>query len=56
MQARPWLLRHVLPSRRLELTPAGWLLLAYLVTAVVALVVGTAYARPSLRFLVGYNF
>jgi hypothetical protein len=42
-----WLLRHVLPSRRLELSPAGWLLLAYLVTAVVALVVGTAYARPS---------
>lgn len=42
-----WLLRHVLPSRRLALTPAGWLLLAYLLTAVVALVVGTAYARPS---------
>src|SRR5688500_16730356 len=31
-----WLLRHVLPARRLELTPAGWLLAAYLVTAVVA--------------------
>jgi hypothetical protein len=42
-----WLLRHVLPSRRLELSLAGWLLVAYLVTAVVALVVGTAYARPS---------
>jgi hypothetical protein len=41
-----WLLRHVLPSRRLELTTAGWLLVAYLVTAVVALVVGTAYAPP----------
>jgi len=42
-----WLLRHVLPSRRLELTLAGWLVIAYLVTAVVALVDGTAYAPPS---------
>src|SRR5262245_24433710 len=42
-----WLLRQVLPSRRQELTPAGWLSVAYLVTAVVALVAGTAYAAPS---------
>jgi len=42
-----WLVRHVMPSRRLDLTPAGWLLVAYLVTAVVALVVGTAYAPPN---------
>jgi hypothetical protein len=42
-----WLLRHVLPAGRLELTPAGKLLAAYLVTAVVALVVGAAYAMPN---------
>jgi hypothetical protein len=42
-----WLLRHVLPSRQLDLTPAGWLLLAYLVTAVAALVLGAAYAAPN---------
>src|SRR3954447_21437677 len=42
-----WLLRHVLPSRRLELTAAGWLAVAYLVTTVVALVAGTAYAPPN---------
>jgi hypothetical protein len=42
-----WLLRHVLPSRRLELTPGGWLAVAYIVTAVVALVAGTAYAPPN---------
>src|SRR5215207_1657343 len=41
-----WLGRHVLPSRRLALTTAGWLVVAYLVAAVVALVVGTAYAPP----------
>ena len=42
-----WLLRHVLPAGRLELTLAGKLLVAYLVTAVVALVVGASYAPPS---------
>jgi hypothetical protein len=42
-----WLLRHVLPARRLELTLAGQLLVAYLVAAVVALVVGTSYAPPT---------
>jgi hypothetical protein len=42
-----WLLRHVLPARRLELTVAGWLLVAYLVTAVAALVLGASYAMPS---------
>ena len=42
-----WLLRHVLPAGRLDLTLAGWLLVAYLVTAVVALVVGASYAMPS---------
>jgi hypothetical protein len=42
-----WLLRHVLPSRRLELTLGGWLVVAYVVTAVVALVAGTAYAPPN---------
>ena len=42
-----WLLRHVLPAERLELPLAGWLLVAYLLTAIVALVVGTSYAMPS---------
>jgi hypothetical protein len=42
-----WLLRHVLPVGRLNLTLAGWLLIAYLVTAVAALVVGVSYAVPS---------
>ena len=42
-----WLLRHVLPARQLELTSGGWLAVAYIVTAVVALVAGTAYAAPS---------
>ena len=42
-----WLLRHALPAGRLDLTLAGWLLAAYLVTAVVALVVGASYAMPS---------
>jgi len=42
-----WLLRHVLPAGRLALTGAGWLLLAYLVTAIAALVIGTSYASPS---------
>ena len=42
-----WLLRHVLPARRLELTLAGWLLAAYVLTAIVALVVGTSYAMPN---------
>ena len=42
-----WLLRHVLPASRLDLTLTGWLLVAYLVTAVVALVVGASYAMPT---------
>ena len=42
-----WLLRHVLPAGRLALTLAGWLLVAYLVTAVAALVLGASYAMPS---------
>lgn len=42
-----WLLRHVLPTGRIELTPAGRPLLAYLVAAVVALVVGASYAMPT---------
>ncbi|MCC7370757.1 MAG: O-antigen ligase family protein [Chloroflexi bacterium] len=42
-----WLLRHVLTARRLQLTLAGRLLVAYLVTAVLALVLGAAYAMPS---------
>jgi polysaccharide biosynthesis protein PslJ len=42
-----WLLRHVQPAGRLELTLAGKLLAAYLMTAVVALLVGTSYAPPS---------
>ncbi|MGE3912370.1 MAG: O-antigen ligase family protein [Chloroflexota bacterium] len=42
-----WLVRHVLPAGRLELTLAGKLLLAYLVTAVAALVIGAAYAPPT---------
>jgi len=42
-----WLLRHALPAARLHLTLAGWLLVGYLVTAVVALLVGTSYAMPS---------
>jgi hypothetical protein len=42
-----WLLRDVLPAGRLELTGAGLVVAAYIVTAVVALVVGTAYAMPS---------
>ena len=41
-----WVVRHVLPAGRLDLTLAGWLLVAYLVTAVVALVVGASYAMP----------
>jgi O-antigen ligase len=42
-----WLLRHVLPAGRLDLTLAGWLLVAYLATAVVALLVGASYAMPT---------
>lgn len=42
-----WLVRHVLPEGRVELTPAGRVLAAYLVVAVVALVVGASYAPPS---------
>jgi hypothetical protein len=41
-----WIVRHVLPAGRVELTPAGRPLVAYLVTAVVALVVGASYAPP----------
>jgi O-antigen ligase len=42
-----WLLRHVSQDRRIELTPAGRPLLAFLVTTVVALVFGASYAAPS---------
>jgi O-antigen ligase len=42
-----WLLRHVLPAGRLDLTLPGKLLVAYLVTAVLALVLGASYAPPS---------
>jgi O-antigen ligase len=42
-----WLLRHVSRDRRIDLTPAGQPLLAFLVTAVVALVIGASYAPPS---------
>jgi O-antigen ligase len=42
-----WLLRHLSQDRHVELTPAGRVLIAYLVAAVVALVVGASYAPPS---------
>jgi len=42
-----WVLRHLSQDRRIELTPAGRPLLAFLVTAVVALVIGASYAPPT---------
>jgi O-antigen ligase len=42
-----WLVRHLSHDRQIELTPAGRVLVAYLVTTVVALVVGASYAPPT---------
>src|SRR5205823_2156583 len=42
-----WLVRRVSRHRRIDLTPAGGQLLAFLVAAGVALVIGASYAPPS---------
>ena len=42
-----WLVRHVGQDRRVELTPAGRILIVYLVAVAVALVVGASYAPPT---------